>query len=72
TEDVRLAAYALLRGARLLTVRSEKRDIFRLEAPRVEEIESDFYHFGISGVDEGLFVRNLRLLGTRPGKEVNV
>jgi hypothetical protein len=70
TEDVRLAAYALLRGARLLTVRNERRDIFRLEAPRVEEIESDFYHFGISGVDEELFARNLRLLRARPGKEV--
>ena len=52
-------------------MRNERRDVFRLEAPRVEEIESDFYHFGVSGMDEELFARNLRLLRVRPGKEVS-
>ena len=64
TSDVRLAAYALLRGARLEKVRGKRGEaaVFHLEAPRVEELEADFHHFGTSGVDGELLERNVRLL----------
>jgi len=64
TKDLHLAAYALLRGARLEKVRGKRGAgaIFHLEAPRVEELEADFYHFGASGVDEELLERNVQLL----------
>jgi hypothetical protein len=65
TKDVRLAAYALLRGARLERVRGRRGDgaVFHLEeAPRVEELEADFHHFGISGVEEERLEQNVRLL----------
>ena len=64
TRDVHLAAYALLRGARLEKVGGKKGEgaIFHLEGPRVEELEADFHHFGASGVDGELLERNVRLL----------
>jgi hypothetical protein len=64
TKDVRLAAYALLRGARLERVRGKRGDgaVFHLEAPRVEELEADFHHFGTSGVEEERLEQNVRLL----------
>ena len=71
TRDVQLAAYALLRGARLAKLRRKNGEasIFRLDAPRVEELEADFHHFGASGVDEELLERNVRLLADPTRKE---
>ena len=71
TRDVQLAAYALLRGARLAKLRGKNGEaiVFRLEAPRVEELEADFHHFGTSGVDEELLERNVRLLADPTRKE---
>ena len=74
TNDVHLAAYALLRGARLGKKggRNGEPSLFRLEAPRVEELEADFHHFGTQGVDEELLERNVQLLEDRSRGEDGV
>jgi hypothetical protein len=70
TKDARLAAYVLLRGARLEKVRGKKGEeaIFQLTAPRVEELEADFHHFGTSGVEEERLEQNMRLLTDPRGR----
>ena len=74
TRDVQLAAYALLRGARLAKLRRKNGEasVFRLDAPRVEELEADFHHFGTQGVDEELLERNVQLLEDRSRGEDGV